>query len=763
MLAETPRASVIGRRILLSWIALFVVLSFSTVAFAQMATISGTVYSSDAQPVPDAEVTLVELRRSVKTGADGTYRFNNVPPGHYHVRAESRRFGIALGEADVAAGQNRTVEIVVDPAMHAEEIVVTAGPDSRRESEVYQPIEVLNRDEIAEGLQPTLGETLNQEPGVNSTYFGPGSSRPIIRGLGSDRIRVLEEGVGTGDASNISPDHAVSVDPAKAEQIEILRGPATLLYGSNAVGGVVNIVDHRVPNRVPTQAVTGTVDLRIGSVASEKTGSISLLGGANRFAWHADFTARDTSDYEIPGPADEHDDEPDELTGVLENSSQEAQSGTLGASFVTDRGYIGAAWSGFKTNYGVPGHAHEEEEIRFRPAVLQEEHEGVRIDLDQRRIDIKGELSDLGFLRNTRLRIGINDYEHKELEGTEIGTLFTNESVEGRLEATHRPFRGLTGSFGVQLTRNDFSAVGEEAFIPANETRALAVFGFEEFTAGKWDLQFGARYEDSDLSVASADLPDRAFTGTSGSFGTIYRPATGYAVAISLARAVRLPTATELYANGPHAATRQFEVGNPMLDDETALGIDLSLRKSEGRFRGTLNFFQNYFEGYIYETPTGEEEDDLPVFVFTQADARFRGIELDTHTELWHFGEQHLELEGGADLVRASLEDGGDLPRIPPARVSLGLRWEANTWSASAEARRYLDQNRVAAGEEPTAGYTLVNAAITYRFLTGNMVNDVMLRGTNLTDELARVHTSPIKELAPLPGRDVQVSYRLTF
>jgi iron complex outermembrane receptor protein len=744
----------------------------STLLAQTAASITGTVKTSDGTPVSDAVVTLVEARRSVTAAADGSFRFDNVHPGHYHLRAESRRIGAAVGEAEIAAGVDRSIEIVLDPAVHSEEIVVTAG-DSRSESEVYQPVTVIGDDEIAQRMQPTLGETLNQSPGVSSTYFGPGASRPIIRGLGSDRIRILSEGLGTSDASNISPDHAVTIDVATAQQIEIVRGPATLLYGSNAVGGVVNVIDDRIPSQVPAAAVSGHVDLRGGTVADERTGSLALNGGAGKLAWHLDFTKRDTGDSEIPGPAEHQHEgeepEEEERPGILENSSLESQSGTIGASYVGDRGFFGVSFNRFETNYGIPGHEHHHEEeaasraFRIRP--LQEEEEAfVRIDMEQSRFDVKGELTNLGIFRNVRLRLGSNDYEHVELEGDEVGTRFMNEAFEGRLEATHQPLGRLRGSIGVQVTDNDFAAIGEEAFIPGTTTKSRAAFVFEELPGERFDVQFGARFENQDITVRDdSDLPDLSFDGISASVGTIYRPIEGFAVAASLARATRLPTATELYANGAHIATGQFEVGDITLDEETSLGLDVSLRKTAGRVRGQINLFNNSFDGYIYDSPTGEEEDELPVFQYVQADATFRGIEIDAHTEIWHSGSNHLELEAGADYVRAKLDDGGSLPRIPPLRASIGLRFEGSAFSASAEVRRYATQDDVAEFEEETQGYTLVNATLGYRFFTATMVHDLLLRATNLTDELARQHTSPLKERAPLPGRDFTLAYRVTF
>ena len=733
-------------------------LLFTVALLAQnTASITGRVVTTDHKPVTDASVTLLELRRTVKVGPDGSFRFDTLQAGHYHLPAESARIGNSVGDAELAAGQTLAVEIVMDPAVHYEEIVVSAGPDARRASEVYQPVNVVGQEEIAEQLQPTLGETLNREPGVSSTYFGPGSSRPVIRGLGGDRIRILEEGVGTGDASNVSPDHAVSVDPAKAQQIEIVRGPATLLYGSNAVGGLVNVIDNRVPAQVPAQAVTGTVDLRAGTAAEERSGTLTVDGGRGRFAWHLDLSQRDTGDVDIPGPADELDD-PAEFNGKLANSSLEASSATVGASFIGSRGFLGLAVTGFSTNYGVPGHAHHEGEEEE-----EEEEEAVRIDLDQRRLDVRGELTELaGPFSNVRLRLGLNDYEHRELEGDVVGTRFTNERLETRLEARHRPFGAVKGVLGLQFSNNDFAAIGEEAFVPANTVDTRALFAFEETTRGRFDFQFGARWEQQDVSVEDG-LPDRSFGGISLSGGAIFHPADRYAVAVSLARTVRMPTATELYANGPHVATRQFEIGDVDLSEETSVGIDVSLRKTEGRVKGQINLFRNAFDGYIYDRPTGDEEDELPVFQYVQDDARFSGIELETHTELWHAGDHHLELELGGDYVRASLADGGDLPRIPPLRTSLGLHYQFGQFAASAEAWRYATQRRVAELEEPTPGYTLVNASVSYRILTQRTVHDILLRGTNLTDKLARSHVSPLKETVPLPGRDITLAYRATF
>jgi iron complex outermembrane receptor protein len=738
-------------------LSLLVAVFFPAVGYAQATgSISGRVTSAGGTPVPRAAVTLVETNRATTSGSDGGFRFDNLLAGTYHVAVEAPRLGASVAEVEVVAGQAAQLAVVVDQAVHREEIVVSASPGGRGSSEVVQPVNVLTSEELTARLQPTLGETLAQEPGVSSTYFGPGSSRPVIRGLGGDRIRILEEGIGTGDASNVSPDHAVSIDPASAERIEIVRGPATLLYGSNAIGGVVNVLDNRVPASVPAE-LTGHAELRLGTVADERTGSVSAEGGRGKLAWHLDLLRRTTGDYAIPGPAYVHSDAD---TGHLENSATRSTSATAGGSWVGSRGFIGASFSGLDSRYGIPGHHHEEEGNEEEE---EEAEEAVQIELERRRFDVRGELNPSGgFFRNLRLRAGRADYEHVELEGAEIGTRFRNASWEGRLEATHRALGPLTGSMGVQLMSRDFEAIGAEAFVPPSKTNARAAFIFEEATRGRWTVQFGTRYEHQDVS-AEGDVPDRSFGGLSGSLGTIYRPAAQYAVAVSIARGVRAPTAEELYSNGPHLATSSFEIGDPNLSEETSVGLDVSLRKTEGKFHGELNLFSNRFDGFVFADPSGEEEDGLQVLRYAQADAHFRGLEAAAHFELWHAEPHHLELEIGTDLVRATLDGGENLPRIAPRRHSAALLYQGTRFSGMAEVRYVASQNRVAVLEEPTSGYTMVNANVGYRFFVADTVHDVLLRGTNLANELARSHVSPLKEVAPLPGRDVTLSYRVTF
>lgn len=737
--------------------------------------IAGRVTSAEGEPVAGATVLLAELRRRATTDETGAFRFDAVPPGEYLLEASNDQIGSTVEHVTVTAGGAAAeVAMILDLLVHRDEIVVTASPDARSRYEIAQPTGVLNEEELARRLQPTLGETLSQEPGVTSTFFGQGSSRPVIRGLGGDRIRVLEGGLGTGDASTTSPDHAVSVDPLTAERIEVLRGPATLLYGSSAIGGVVNVIDNRIPEHVPDQALGGTVDLHGGTVSDERSGGASLQGGAGRFAWHVDLLRREAGDYEIPGFAEsealrraegEHGEEHAQASGILPNSAVDTESAGVGASYIGETGFFGLSVSGLDSLYGIPGghhhHHHEGEEGEEQ----EEEEAPVRVDLEQRRWDLRGGTTrPFGIFSGASLRFGVSDYEHRELEGEETGTVFTNESWEGRVELLQRRFGALSGSVGLQALNRDFAAVGEEAFVPPSETDSLALFAFEELTRGDWRFQFGARYETQDVAAETAD-GDRSFDGVSGSLGLVWQPgADGYSLGVSLARSTKLPNAEELFSNGPHLATNAFEIGDPDLGRETSLGLDLTFRKTTGRVSGEVTLFNNRFDDFIYERRTGEEEDGLPVFRFVQDDAEFYGAELEGVIQLLHGEPHHLDVELGADFVRAELRETGEpLPRIPAERFRLGLHYRDDRFDARVEGLRVGRQDRVAAGETPTAGYTMVNATFGYRFFKPRAVFDVLLRGTNLTDEEARNHVSFLKDVVPMPGRDFSLSLRTTF
>ena len=727
-------------------------------------------------------ITLVELRRRATVAADGSFRFAAVPPGEYLLLAESEVGGTGVAQVRVEPGETAQVEVPLELTTIRDEVVVTATASPRSQLDIAQPTSVLADEDLVLRSDTTLGETLDEEPGMSSTYFGPGASRPIIRGMGGDRIRVLEGGIGAADASSSSPDHAVSSDPLTAERIEVIRGPATLLYGSSAVGGVVNVLSGRIPSYVPEAAVTGELHLVAGSVADERSGAAVLEGSlGDRLAWHADYSTRETDDYEIPGFA-EVDPEEDAERGVLENSAQESESGSFGLSWVRERGFLGVSVSGFETLYGVPGHGHghedehgEDDHEEEGEHDDEEEEELVRIDLDQRRVDLQGELlRPAGPFQGLKLRVGMADYEHVELEGVEVGTRFESDSYEGRVDLVQREIGRLSGTVGVQASTSDFRAIGEEAFVPPSTTDLLALFAYEEIDFDPFRLQFGGRWETQDVEPKPGvggdgePLRARSFDALSASVGGIWSRTGSDSLAATLSRSERIPTANELFANGPHAATRAFEIGDSDLDVEVANGLDLSWRRTAGPVTGTLNLFYDRFDDYVFESFTGEEEDGLDVIRFRQADADFWGAEAEAAVDLYRAGENHLVLELSGDFVRAELRgpsevDGEPLPRIPPLRLGAGLDYHRGPWRVFGEVRWADMQDRVSPNEAPTEGYTLVNAAVSHRFLVAGTVLDVILRGKNLTDEEARPHTSFLKDQVPLPGRDVSLAVGLHF
>jgi iron complex outermembrane receptor protein len=504
----------------------------------------------------------------------------------------------------------------------------------------------------------------------------------------------------------------------------------------------VNTIDKRIADSPQDPPITGVLDLAAGSVSEERSGASALQVGRGPLVVRGEYSRRDTNDVAIP-------------SGTLANSAVESESAGASVSFVDRRGFVGVSARTFDTLYGVPG-GHEDEGAEEAP---------VRIDLDQRRVDIRGGYTQpFGAFRAAKLRFGIAEYEHVELEGDEVGTRFGNDGWEGRLELLHKPVGALRGSFGAQVFRRDFDVIGAEAFLPPSRTRTWALFAFEEVGTGSVKGQAGLRYERQTVDARGEAPARRSEGGLSGSAGLVWETKQGFGAALTVARSVKLPNAEELYANGPHIATRAFEIGAPDLRKEQSLGVDLALRQHSGQFRGQLTLFANRFDDYIFDQVTGEEEDGLQVVQFVQKDARFMGGELEGHFDLLEKEPHHLDVELSADLVRAQLtDDHQDLPRIPPIRYGAALHYRSHIWNARIEARGAATQNRVGPFERPTEGYTWLNASVGYRIFAGKALVDLVLRGTNLTDKEARVHTSYLKDLVPLPGRDVRLNARLTF
>jgi iron complex outermembrane recepter protein len=658
-----------------------------------------------------------------------------------------------------------------------DEIVVTAPLEGSR-IESLQGAEVLRREDVLEQLTGGLGETVASLPGVASTFYGAGASRPIIRGLGEDRVRVLQNGIGAIDASSASPDHAVTADGLDAERIEVLRGAAALAYGGNAVGGVINVIDESIPTRAPENGVAA--DALIGYASGDESVQANLGGSfaTGPLVLRFDVADRQAQNYAIPGfarsaarraadPLDPLDPALVEQRDETPNSFADTRSYTGGASLVQDWGFGGVAVKHFESTYGLPP---EEAGMAL----------GGRIELEQTRIETRGDVKfSLGAFDRFDWGAQWSDYEHREIEDTgDIATTFTNEGYELRLEAHHNGFGDkLDGAIGVQASDTDFAGVGEEAFIGATSTRDLAAFAVERLDFGPWGLEGGLRVEKRDLENVTAGKRD--FTGVTASGGVFFRPAENWFAGATLARTERAPTGVELFADGPHIATEAYEQGDAALDKETATTFEASLRYGDDKRRFELNIYRADYKDFIalvdsglvfvessetFEDPAlvAPGEATLPLFQYVARDAVFTGGELFAASDLFTTGALTLSADGAIDLVRAEFDAGGNLPRIPPRTLTLGLEADWKMLEARVEAVDVAKQDRVATFESETGGYTLLNARLT---LTPFADRDVklLLDGRNLTDEEAREHVSFLKDVLPRPGRSVRVVLATRF
>ena len=658
-------------------------------------------------------------------------------------------------------------------AQHAlEEVIVTGTPRNQTTAEIAQSVTVISAETLDRVRSANLGETLEGQLGMSASYFGTGASRPIIRGLAGARVRTMEDGIESMDVSTVSVDHAVSIDPLVARQIEIFRGPTTLLYGSGAVGGVINTVTNRIPEIAPEDGFDAAFELRGDTVSNERTAAFALDGGSDRFAWHVDAASRDTDDYEIPGFAeiepDDHEEEEghEEVEGILENSDLELRSYALGGSWLGSDSFIGVSVSGFETQYGVPGHAHAHEDPLPGEPEEDEEEEIVRIDLEQTRVDLKGAwVGASSGIEVVNLRLGISDYEHVELENGEVGTRFTNKAYEGRLELLHAPVGMWTGAVGLQFARREFAAVGEEAFVPPVDTSSYGLFVIEQLDAQFWNLALGARFE-RQRHEPSGGQPNVEDSAASLSAAAIRDLDNGYALALNLASAKRLPVAEELYADGPHLASGAIEIGDSTLGVETSRHFDIGVRKTAGELTWSITAFVTRYDDFIYLRDTGviDPLEELPIFAFTQQNADFRGLEAEVFTPIASVGRGELDLRLFADYVEADLADGEHVPRLPPLRYGARLEYHDEHFTTGIEASKYADQDDVASFETPTAGYTLVNADLHWNVTTNDDVQlSFFVKGSNLLDVDARRHTSLVKEIAPLPGRSLAFGVRARF
>nr|WP_283646015.1 TonB-dependent receptor [Alteromonas macleodii] len=773
-------------------------------------TLSGTVTNAAGKPLANATVEIEALKRVTSTNELGEFTFSDVKEGDYTLHIFASGFAHLHEHAQVQSDNAEGANFVL--ARSAIEVIdVHATPMHLSVMESATPVSVLSGETLRRQQAATLGDTLEKLPGVQSNFHGNVASTPIIRGLSGPRVLITQNGLDVSDVSRVGPDHAVASEASTAKQIEVLRGPATLFFGSGAIGGVVNVVDQRVPTSTETR---GEFVLETQTVNDQKLGTFNVTTGVDNIAFYADGFYRDSNDYETPVAPDI--DDPDGAH-VVENSNEESNGFTLGTSYLFDQGYVGVAVERFEREYGVPGHSHGGDTSVFA-------------DLEQTKYQLLGEYNFTNdFLQSVHFRAGYTDYEHAEVEGGLVGTTFSNETEELRVELLHKPMAGWRGGISLHYKGSDVFAQGEEAFTPPSEMEMFAVALMEERHFGDFLVQLGARAESVTLDASSVLLPeldahehddehdhdehahdehegsefvrqfavDQEFTPISLSAGVVYTINESYNVGVSLSRSERAPSASELLSFGPHIGTRTYEIGalfdlseegefvlsQTAIDLETANNIDLTFRKTQGDVGFVFNAFYNQVDNYYFQEETGlfaesghdhdhgaeghgeeqhsedEHSDELPVYLFGSADAILHGFELQV---AWQTTD-NLKLDFFADYVKARLKDGGALPRTSPMRVGSHVAYTLDNIRADLDITYFAKQDDISTFETETDGYTLVDASITYDIPLGDIDLSVYLSGENLTDEEARVHTSFLKDIAPRPGRNFAFGVRGYF
>ena len=790
--------------------ALGVLLFLPHSAFANALT--GKVTQPSGKPISNATVEIEALRRSVTTNESGEFVFTDIDKGSYtfHVYAPGYAH---LHQNTQLNNENEAVSFILNKSA-IEVIDIHATPMHLSVMESAVPVSVLSGETLRRQQAATLGDTLEKLPGVQSNFHGNVASTPIIRGLSGPRVLITQNGLDVSDASRVGPDHAVSSEASTATQIEVLRGPATLFFGSGAIGGVVNVVDKRVPTSNETR---GEVVLETQTVNNQQLGSFNVTTGADKIAVYADGFYRDADNYETPVAPDI--DEPDG-EHVVDNSYETSHGFTLGSSYLFDKGYVGVAVERFEREYGVPGHSHGDE--------------AVYADLEQAKWQLLGEYTlDSGLLQSVHFKAGTTDYTHSEIEGGATGTEFSNQTDEVRVELLHQPIANWNGGVSVHYKGSDVFAQGEEAFTPPSEMEMFALAVMEERHFGNLLVQLGARVERVSLDAESVLLPElethdhdedddhdshddhdhdehdheessytrqfsvnQTFTPVSISAGAVYSLTDSYNVGVSLSRAQRAPSASELLSFGAHIGTGTYEIGalfeldtdeegqfvlaSTDIDLETSNNIDLTFRKTQGEVGFVFNAFYNEVDNYYYQDATGlyaesghdhdhgdeetteaedEHSDELPVYLFRSADAILHGFELQVG---WQ-ASSALKVDIFADYVKARLKDGGALPRTSPMRVGAHMQYTYDSFKADLDVTHYAKQDDISSFESETDGYTLVDATITYDIPLNSIDLSLYLSGKNLTDTEARVHTSFLKDIAPRPARNFAFGVRGYF
>lgn len=694
----------------------------------------------------------------------------------------------AADAADAAAAQGAQPEDDLHNRNTARDGTIIVSAPGVRDFDLLAGTSVLEiRDIQREAVNGQIGDLLAKLPGVSSTSFAPGSSRPVLRGQQGERVRVLVDGLGTMDVSNTSVDHAVTIEPITLERIEVLRGPAVLLYGSQAIGGAVNAIDKRIPTRMPDEDFHFDALAGIDSASDMRNAAASLdVGLTDNLVLHVDGSWRKAGNMRIGGfqlarglrtelleeAAEKIEKgEPEEAaefreaalqTGVVPNSDVESYTINAGLGLILGQSTFGAAIGYYDTDYGVikrPGLKEEKEEGGEK----KEEDETVRIGLKQFRADLKGDifLGDGAFER-LKVRVGYSDYTHTEFEGGEVGTVFDSASIEARAELVQNAAGILRGATGVQFMHRDFDANGAEAYVPRNLTDQFAIFTLQEYGNGPFQLEASARAEFTSVNSQPAAF-DRSFETFSGALGLVYQGVEGVRMGINASRVERAPSAEELLSDGPHFATQAFEIGDRDLRVERAWGLEAYARGRVGAGTFGVAAFRQWFDNYIFLAETNQVEDGLPVFLYRQSDANFWGAEAELNYPLIDNGNYRLLTDLRASYVEADLANGENVPRIPPLSLLGALEAQTDSFDLRGEVQWFAAQNRVAAFETETDSFALVNAMVAWRPFAENRNVTVLVAADNIFDVVGRRHASFTKDFIPLMGRNFRASVRMSF
>jgi iron complex outermembrane receptor protein len=716
----------------------------SSVCFGQTnGTLRGKViYAESGKPLHDAQVQIPQLKISTQTDDEGNYEIKNLPSGTYTLIVHLDGFPNHVRTVTITnSTTNADVEMRLTGV--SEQVTVTSSGEEQSTFDSFQSVNTIDPTKILDRASTSIGEVLEKETGVAKRSFGPGSSRPVIRGFDGDRVLVLQDGVRSGSLGSQSGDHGEPVDALSVERLEVVKGPATLLYGSNAIGGVVNAVSGTDDDKHP-----GLRGYFSGIGGSNRHGGLSggVEYGFGNWLIFGNGSLQRIGDYGTP-------------EGKIFNSKTASGTGSGGFGYFGEKGFFTARYTYDKRRFGIP----------FASA-FEGGGEGAGVPIDEEPIDLLMRYHNIktsggfrnidSFVTDFKGTFTYTRYRHQELEGDVVGTNFFNDIYSYRGTFEQKKYNRLTGRFGFEGFIRDYKTVGAESLIPGSvRHNSFSTFMLEELNFNRVKFQFGGRVENNRYNASDSTLPDRSFTGFSGAAGIRVGLWQGGAFVMNYTHSNRAPALEELYNNGPHIGTLTFEIGDPDLQRERGNGVDFSVRHQSARFNAEVNFFYYDLKNFVFLAPTGEVEEGLPVAEYLQGNSRYSGVEFNFNAIL----NKYLFFNGGVDYVKAELKNGTPLPRIPPLRGRVELDARYKGFSFRPEIIMVRDQDRLFTNETRTAGYFLFNTIMSYTIAREHSAHILSLNGYNLGDRLYRNHLSLIKELAPEAGRGVRFTYTFRF